>query len=134
MIPVAYPELDEVCYRAVLENGLTVAVVKREGFTKKLAYFVTDYGATREFCTPETAWPVPYRLVPVHPAQIDNSHYTFVSAWAEPDVAAAACALRELYANPELRAARGEAARAFIARHFSRENFRASLETLLNET
>lgn len=95
---------------------------------------VTDYGATREFCTPETACPVPYRLVPVHPAQIDNSHYTFVSAWAEPDVAAAACALRELYANPELRAARGEAARAFIARHFSRENFRASLETLLNET
>ena len=45
MIPVYYPELDETCYREVLENGLTVAVVKREGFTKKLAYFVTDYGA-----------------------------------------------------------------------------------------
>ena len=45
MIPVYYPELDEICYRDVLENGLTVAVVKREGFTKKLAYFVTDYGA-----------------------------------------------------------------------------------------
>ena len=45
MIPVYYPELDETCYRDVLENGLTVAVVKREGFTKKLAYFVTDYGA-----------------------------------------------------------------------------------------
>ena len=45
MIPVHYPELDEVCYREVLENGLTVAVVKKEGFTKKLAYFVTDYGA-----------------------------------------------------------------------------------------
>ena len=45
MIPFHYPELDEVCYRETLENGLTVAVVKREGFTKKLAYFVTDYGA-----------------------------------------------------------------------------------------
>ena len=45
MIPVHYPELDEICYREVLENGLTVAVVKKEGFTKKLAYFVTDYGA-----------------------------------------------------------------------------------------
>ena len=45
MIPVYYPELDETCCREVLENGLTVAVVKREGFTKKLAYFVTDYGA-----------------------------------------------------------------------------------------
>ena len=45
MIPGYYPELDETCYKEVLENGLTVAVVKREGFTKKLAYFVTDYGA-----------------------------------------------------------------------------------------
>ena len=45
MIPAYYPELDETCYKEVLENGLTVAVVKREGFTKKLAYFVTDYGA-----------------------------------------------------------------------------------------
>ena len=45
MIPTYYPELDETCYKEVLENGLTVAVVKRSGFTKKLAYFVTDYGA-----------------------------------------------------------------------------------------
>ena len=40
-----YPELDETLYSAVLENGLTVAVVPRKGFTKKLAYFVTDYGS-----------------------------------------------------------------------------------------
>lgn len=45
MIPGYYGELDETCYKEVLENGLTVAVVKREGFTKRLAYFVTDYGA-----------------------------------------------------------------------------------------
>ena len=45
MIPTHYPQLDELCYRETLENGLTVAVVKREGFTKRLAYFVTDYGA-----------------------------------------------------------------------------------------
>ena len=40
-----YPELDETLYTAVLENGLTVAVVPRKGFTKKLAYFVTDFGS-----------------------------------------------------------------------------------------
>ena len=45
MIPSYYPGLDETCYKEVLENGLTVAVVKRPGFTKRLAYFVTDYGA-----------------------------------------------------------------------------------------
>lgn len=45
MREVHYPLLDETCYREILENGLTVAVVKKEGFTRKLAYFVTDYGA-----------------------------------------------------------------------------------------
>ena len=40
-----YPELDESLWSGVLENGLTVAVVPRKGFTKKLAYFVTDYGS-----------------------------------------------------------------------------------------
>ena len=40
-----YPELDETLYTGVLENGLTVCVVPRKGFTKKLAYFVTDYGS-----------------------------------------------------------------------------------------
>ena len=40
-----YPQLDETLYREVLENGLTVMVVPRQGFTKKLAYFVTDFGS-----------------------------------------------------------------------------------------
>ena len=40
-----YPQLDETLYTARLENGLSVAVVPRKGFTKKLAYFVTDYGS-----------------------------------------------------------------------------------------
>ena len=45
MKTTCYPELDETLYTQVLENGLTVAVVPRKGFTKKLAYFVTDYGS-----------------------------------------------------------------------------------------
>ena len=40
-----YPELDETLYRETLENGLKVLVVPRKGFTKKLAYFVTDFGS-----------------------------------------------------------------------------------------
>jgi len=40
-----YPQLDETLYTARLENGLSVAVVPRKGFTKSLAYFVTDYGS-----------------------------------------------------------------------------------------
>ena len=45
MTPHYYPELDETLSLGVLENGLTVAVVPRKGFTKRLAYFVTDYGS-----------------------------------------------------------------------------------------
>ena len=45
MKPVYYPQLDETLYTTRLENGLTVAVVPRKGFTKKLAYFVTDFGS-----------------------------------------------------------------------------------------
>ncbi len=40
-----YPALGETVFWDTLPNGLTVAVVPRSGFTKKLAYFVTDYGA-----------------------------------------------------------------------------------------
>ena len=40
-----YPNLGERVYRKVLPNGLPVVVVPRPGFTRKLAYFVTDYGA-----------------------------------------------------------------------------------------
>ena len=40
-----YPELGEVLYMDTLENGLRVCVLPRPGFSRKLAYFVTDYGA-----------------------------------------------------------------------------------------
>ena len=40
-----YPALAEQAYRETLPNGLTVVVVPRKGFQKKLAYFVTDYGS-----------------------------------------------------------------------------------------
>ena len=40
-----YPELGEMLYMDRLPNGLRVCVVPRPGFSKKLAYFVTDFGA-----------------------------------------------------------------------------------------
>ncbi len=40
-----YPQLGEQAYWDKLPNGLTIAVIPRPGFTRKLAYFVTDYGA-----------------------------------------------------------------------------------------
>ena len=40
-----YPRLDEKIYRTTLSNGLDVMVVPKPGFSRKIAYFATDYGA-----------------------------------------------------------------------------------------
>ena len=40
-----YPRLGETLFRRRLTNGLTVCVVPRPGFNRKLAYFVTDFGS-----------------------------------------------------------------------------------------
>ena len=40
-----YSQLDEHLFSRVLPNGLTVKVVPRKGFQRKLAYFVTDFGS-----------------------------------------------------------------------------------------
>ena len=40
-----YSELGETLYMGRLENGLRLCVVPRPGFSRKLAYFVTDFGA-----------------------------------------------------------------------------------------
>ena len=40
-----YPKLDEILYRDTLPCGLDVLVLPRKGFTRKIAYFVTDFGS-----------------------------------------------------------------------------------------
>lgn len=53
-----YPSLNEQIFWDRLPNGLQIAVVPRPGFSKKLAYFVTDYGAIH---TEFTMDGVPYK-------------------------------------------------------------------------
>ena len=45
MIQKEYPRLGETVFWETLPGGLTIAVVPRPGFARKLCYFVTDYGA-----------------------------------------------------------------------------------------
>ena len=55
-----YPRLGEDLFTKVLPNGLTVLVNRRPGFTKKLAYFVTDFGSIHtEFTMDGTDYRVP---------------------------------------------------------------------------
>ncbi|MFI9008708.1 glycosyltransferase family 4 protein [Actinosynnema sp. NPDC053489] len=84
--------------------GFTVA----EAMALGLPVITTDYSGTAEFVVREHAWPVPYRLTEVGPG---SPPYPPDARWADPDLDAAAAAMREVAEDPERAAARGLAAR-----------------------
>ncbi len=55
-----YPAVGETLCHTRLANGLTILVLPRAGFTKKLCYFVTDFGAIhRQFTMDDQDYTVP---------------------------------------------------------------------------
>ena len=55
-----YPQVGETLWKETLPCGLQVAVLPRPGFTKKLCYLVTDYGAIhRDFTMDGAAYSAP---------------------------------------------------------------------------
>ena len=123
-------------------DGLTEAcdvylsLHKAEGFGLGMAeamsqgkpVVATDWSANTEFCHPDTAWCVPYRIVPVLP----HEYMVATKEWADADVDAAAAALREIRNDPASAAARGRNAAAFMRDHFSLESFKKSVELFLD--
>ena len=60
MQTTSYPRLGEQVIRETLPNGLPIAIIPRPGFTKKLCYFVTDFGAIHtQFTMAGQDWEVP---------------------------------------------------------------------------
>ena len=88
----------------------------------------TNWSANTEFCRPDTAWCIPYRMVPILP----HEYPIEMKEWAEADVEAAAAALREIRADPAAAAARAMNGKAFMEKHFSIAQFRADVELLLS--
>ena len=122
-------------------DGLTAAcdvylsLHKAEGFGLGMAeamsqgkpVVATGWSANTEFCRPDTAWIVPYRMTPILPHEYPPA----MKEWAEADIEAAAAALREIRNDPvaaQERAARGK---AFIEEHFSLARFKADVESFL---
>lgn len=87
--------------------GLTVA----EAMARGMPVIATNYSATTEFFDSTVGWPIPYRLVEVGPGWFP---YPEDATWAEPDVKAAAAAMREVADNPGEALRRGQAAREHI--------------------
>lgn len=101
---------DADCYVSLHRSegfGLTVA----EAMARAMPVISTDYSGTTEFLDERTGWPIPYVKVAVGP---DAFPYQADEHWAEPDVDAAAAAMRQVADEPELAAAKGRAARDHI--------------------
>lgn len=91
----------------------------------------TDYSSTTEFCKAHTSILIPYTLVDVPSEMRDHPTYNAVKEWAEPDINAAAEALKCLYNDEALRKNIGEAAQKFVKEYFSCANFKKSIEDFL---
>lgn len=89
--------------------GLTVA----EAMVRGIPVIATDYSGTTEFFGPEHGWPVPYTMTGVGP---DWPPYQPEGRWADPDLDAAAAAMRAVADNRDEARRRGQAARAHILR------------------
>ena len=88
----------------------------------------TNWSANIEFCRPDTAWCIPYRIVPVQP----HEYMVATKEWAEADVEVAAAALREIRTNPGLVAERTAKGKSFMEDHFSIANFKKSVDAFLD--
>jgi len=108
-------------------EGFGIGIAEAMSLAKPVV--VTNYSAVTEFCQPDTACLVPYELVPGE--RNDLPWYSGVGKWAEPDITAAARALRRLYEDPKLRKNLGEHAREALNDRFSLARFKASVENYL---
>ena len=120
----------DVCVSLHRAEGFGIAIA--EAMIMAKAVVVTDYSGPTEFCNADNSIPVPYQIVEVHEDQKDAVWYRDVKYWAEPDIDAAADALRRLHDDGALRKALGSRARSFIEKTFSTDCFRQSVEDFLS--
>jgi glycosyltransferase involved in cell wall biosynthesis len=93
-----------------LHRGEGFGLPLAEAMACGLAVLATGWSGNMQFMTAENACPVPWHLVPASPAYNGPG-----ARWAEPDITAAAAALRQLVADAGLRRQLGERARQDIA-------------------
>ena len=111
-------------------EGFGLCVAEAMSFGKPV--IVSDYASTAEFCNSDTAILIPATRIPYPDSQRDHPYYLTVKECAEPDIDAAATALRRCYDDPTYRTDIGLKGKAFIEEHFSTANFKRSVEAFLN--
>lgn len=118
MSPAEMDALYDTCDVVVsLHRSEGFGLVLAEGMLRGLPVVGTNWSGNTDFLDGSTGVPVDFRLVPT-----DDPIGTYSQPgmqWAEPDVEAAAAALRRLRGDPALRRQLGDAARRFAARAWS---------------
>lgn len=104
--------------------GLTLAEAMRRG----IPVVATGWSGNADFLSSEVGIPVPWSLVAAQDNQRTYHHPNL--HWAEPDVAAAAAALRRLRADPVLARRLGAAGAAWAAKEWSAGAYRARLAAI----
>ena len=103
-----------------LHRGEGLGLGMLEAMSVGVPVIATDYGGNTDFCTEETAFLVPYRLVkPLTAFPL----YKHVKEWAEPDVEIAAKYLKSVFADHALRKAKAQAAKRFVEERYEMEEF-----------
>lgn len=98
--------------------GLPIA----EAMACGLPAIVTNHGAALDFCSDETSYLIPARVVQFRERKIGDFE-TVDRPWvAEPDLGALSALMRHASAHPQEAQAKGQAASAFIREHFTWEH------------
>ncbi len=104
-----------------------VSTHRAEGFGYIPAYglnfakpvIVTDYSGTQDFCTPDTAYPIPCNLVTTQTSEIIAP--VSGAVWADINVAETAMAMRQVLDNPDDAKQRGLAGQRLMKNYYSPE-------------
>jgi glycosyltransferase involved in cell wall biosynthesis len=124
---------DDAMVALVRDADCIVSLHRSEGFgylmSDAMAFGVpviaTDYSGNVDFCTPETSWPVPYRLIPVPDGaarwRIDGA------VWADADVDAAAAQMRAVFQDQQGALAKAARAQQDIKTRLGIETFKTTL-------
>ena len=135
----SYLPQDEI-YALTAACDVYISLHRGEGFGLGIAeamslgkpVVVTDWSAPKEFCNETNAIMVPCVLTRPSSEMFDHAYYVDVERWAEPDIAAAASALKKLYENPLLRSTLGQTASESIKLQFSTAAFGKKVEEFLD--
>lgn len=118
----------DACVSLHRSEGLGLTLLEAMSIGKPA--IATNYSGNLAFMSPDNSWLIPWAPVKVGPGSL---HYPADQDWAEPDPAAAALAMREVFAGGPAVRAKAAAGQEYVATHHSPEACGRIMAQLLSE-